>query len=326
MAQKFYNESDIQAIASAIRAKNGLSSTYTVSQMASAIQDIPSGSGGGGNADIEDGLITRTLSTYENSRVTRIGNYVFQSYIALTSINFPSVTTIESGAFANCSALTSINFPSVITIEPYAFSRCSALTSVKFPQATTIGFSAFNNCRALTSVEFPKAITINANVFLECSALTSVSFPQVTSIGNYAFQGCSALTSVEFPKATTIGDSAFANCSNLTSVSFPQVTTIRSRTFYGCKALTFIGLGGEQSQSGQLYPYCFQSCYNLVSLTLSGSYIYSLSNSNAFTTTPIAGYSASAGQYGSIYVPAELYSQYISATNWAYFSSRIVSF
>ena len=282
MAQKFYNESDIQAIASAIRAKNGLSSTYTVSQMASAIQDIPSGSGGGGNADIEDGLITRTLSTYENSRVTRIGNYVFQSYIALTSINFPSVTTIESGAFANCSALTSINFPSVITIEPYAFSRCSALTSVKFPQATTIGDSAFNNCRALTSVEFPKAITI--------------------------------------------GDSAFVNCSNLTSVSFPQVTTIRSRTFYGCKALTFIGLGGEQSQSGQLYPYCFQSCYNLVSLTLSGSYIYSLSNSNAFTTTPIAGYSASAGQYGSIYVPAELYSQYISATNWAYFSSRIVSF
>ena len=49
MANKLYNESDIQAIANAIRNKGGASSTMTVSQMATAIGNIPSGGGGGGD-------------------------------------------------------------------------------------------------------------------------------------------------------------------------------------------------------------------------------------------------------------------------------------
>ena len=40
MANKLYEESEIQNIANAIRSKNGLSETYTVSQMASAILNI----------------------------------------------------------------------------------------------------------------------------------------------------------------------------------------------------------------------------------------------------------------------------------------------
>ena len=289
MAQKFYNESDIQAIASAIRAKNGLSSTYKVSQMASAIQNIPSGSGGGGNTDIEDSLVTRTISgVYENSRVTKIGSW----------------------AFFSCSALTSVSFPQATSIGVSAFQYCSALTSVNFPQVTTIGTSAFYACFTLTSISFPQAKFISNNTFYSCTALTSVNFPQVIRISAYAFQNCTALTSVILPQVNYISNYAFGNCSALTSVF----------------------LGGRQSQSGELYNTCFSRCYNLINLTLydgeddDNNYFYSLMNSNAFNSTPIAGYSVSAGQYGSIYVPASLYSQYISATNWTYFSSRIVSF
>lgn len=43
MGQKFYNEADVQAIASAIRGKNGTQNTYTVSQMAAAVGAIPTG-------------------------------------------------------------------------------------------------------------------------------------------------------------------------------------------------------------------------------------------------------------------------------------------
>ena len=43
MGQKFYNEADVQAIAAAIRAKNGTQNTYTVSQMAAAVTALPSG-------------------------------------------------------------------------------------------------------------------------------------------------------------------------------------------------------------------------------------------------------------------------------------------
>ena len=40
MGQKFYNEADVQAIAAAIRAKNGTQNTYTVSQMAAGISNL----------------------------------------------------------------------------------------------------------------------------------------------------------------------------------------------------------------------------------------------------------------------------------------------
>lgn len=56
MANKLYDETSIQAIADAIRAKNGSSDAYKVSEMAQAIEDIPTG--GGGNADYVEGTIT----------------------------------------------------------------------------------------------------------------------------------------------------------------------------------------------------------------------------------------------------------------------------
>lgn len=41
MANKLYDDTSIKAIANAIRAKNGKTDTYTVSEMAGAINDIP---------------------------------------------------------------------------------------------------------------------------------------------------------------------------------------------------------------------------------------------------------------------------------------------
>lgn len=46
MAVKYYNETDIQNIANAIRSKNGSTDGYKVSQMAEAILNITQGSGG----------------------------------------------------------------------------------------------------------------------------------------------------------------------------------------------------------------------------------------------------------------------------------------
>ena len=45
MANKLYNDTSVKAIADAIRAKNGKTDTYTVAEMAGAINDIPAGSG-----------------------------------------------------------------------------------------------------------------------------------------------------------------------------------------------------------------------------------------------------------------------------------------
>lgn len=63
MTKKLYEEASVQAIANAIRGKNGLSTTYKIADMAQAITDIPSGStdttfwAGGKNATL--------IGTYE---------------------------------------------------------------------------------------------------------------------------------------------------------------------------------------------------------------------------------------------------------------------
>jgi hypothetical protein len=72
--------------------------------------------------------------------------------------------------------------------------------------------------------------------------------------------------------------------------------------------------------------YAFANCSNLLSLYLLGSSIISLST-DVFMGTPLSDYTTSTGGvYGSIYVPASLYSDYIAATNWSLYSDRIVSY
>lgn len=182
----------------------------------------------------ENALVERTLTTYENSMVSKVGNY--------------------------------------------AFTDCSTLTSVNLSLATTIGDYAFQNC----------------------STLTSVNLSSATTIGDYAFRLCSALPSIDLPLVTTIGSNAFKSCYSLTSVNLPLATTMESWTF--------------------------AYCYNLLSLYLTNSVICTLLSTNAFNSTPISNYTTStSGVYGSIYVPASLYSDYIAATNWAVYSSRFVS-
>ena len=205
-------------------------------------------------------------------------------------------TSMEDGLVAR--TLTSYANDRVKTIGTNAFYSCYKLTTVSFPVATTIGGFAFYSCSNLTSVSFPVATSIGYSAFCYCFNLTIASFPAATTIGNNAFSYCSKLTTVSFPAAKTIGNSAFGYCYSLTTVSFPAATTIGS--------------------------YAFDYCYNLKSLYLTGSSVCTLAGSRAFSSTPIGGYSKSAGTYGSIYVPASLLASYKTATNWAYFSSRFV--
>ena len=208
------------------------------------------------------------------------------------------VKTIGISTFYYRTRLTAVSFPAVTTIRDYAFAYCTNLTTASFPAVTTIGVDAFEQCDSLTTVSFPAVTTIGAGAFEHCGSLTTVSFPAVTTFSMDTFNTCIRLAAVSFPAATSIGQQVFAYCTNLTTASFPVATTI--------------GMGA------------FLKCYKLKSLYLTGSTLCKLSNSNAFNSTPIGGYSTSAGTYGSIYVPASLLTSYQTATNWAYFSSRFV--
>lgn len=75
MANKLYEESDIQAIATAIRGKNGSSNTYKVSQMAAAIQAIPTGITPSGNKALTPKTTAQTnidVSSYATASVAAV--------------------------------------------------------------------------------------------------------------------------------------------------------------------------------------------------------------------------------------------------------------
>lgn len=289
-------DTDLTSIANAIRTKGGTSASLTYpSGFISAINNIPTG----GSTDIEDGMITRAISgVYENSRVSTIGSYAFYYCTSLTTASFPNASYIYTYAFYSCTSLTTISFPVVKNVSAYAFRYCSSLTVANFPSALGISSFAFANCYKLTMASFPNATDIQSNAFASCSALANISFPSAKTIGSFAFANCYSLTTAEFPKVTHVYSNAFGYCSSLSTISLPAARILSS--------------------------YALRSCHGLISLYLLGSSLVTL-YPYAFSSTPIGGYSAVAGQFGSVYVPSSLYASYIVANNWSNISSRIVS-
>ena len=302
---------------------------------------LEEGGGGSGDTSGEDSLVTGTATSYTNDRVTSIGAGVFAQISQLTSVTFPKVLSIGSSAFAHCSKLTTVSFPEATDISNQAFYGCRSLTAADFPKVATISNSAFRDCMSLTIANFPMATVISSGAFSNCTCLTTANFPKATKmIGVYAFAGCSKLTTVSFPEVTYIADSAFYRCTGLTTASFQNVATIGYYAFSSCYSLTAVSFPVAKAislyafygcsrlatvsfpQAQTIGSYTFQGCFNLKSLYLTGSSVCTLQGSNAFTSTPIGGYSTSAGTYGSIYVPASLLTSYQTATNWTYFSSR----
>ena len=217
----------------------------------------------------------------------------------LTEYSNDRITSIGTGAFQSCVNLTTANFSNCIIIQSSAFYNCIKLTTISFPNVTSIASSAFCNC-AITMANFPNCTNIDTGAFNMCAYLTVASFPNVTIIGGSAFDNCRRLISLNFPKVNTIKSSAFRNCSQLTLANFSNLTSIGS--------------------------YAFHLCYNLSSLTLGASTICTLSNSNAFSYTPFAGYSSYFSGTPVIYVPTSLLSRYKTATNWTYFSKYMVGY
>lgn len=224
---KLYDDTNIKAIADAIRAMNGTSDTYKVSEMADAIQSI--------ETENYDKVIGKTI-TEISSNITSVGKYALYECASLQRADFPKATEIGDYAFYGATALTDINFPLVRDIERYAF-RGAGFTSADFPSATYIATTAFAYNSALTSINIPKAEEIGGNAFQSCTALQSIKFPKLTSVNNYTLGGCSALEVADFGKATSLGTYVFQNCYMLKAVILrgsTMCTLSNENAFTGC--------------------------------------------------------------------------------------------
>lgn len=124
---------------------------------------LPDAGGGGGDTDIEDGILKRTLSSYSNSRIASIGRY----------------------ACAGWTALKTIDFPNLVTIGNYAFNN-SGITRAVFPKVTSVGTSSLYNCTSLTFVDLPVVEEIDSQAFGYSSKLVTliIRSPNVATLGN----------------------------------------------------------------------------------------------------------------------------------------------
>ena len=226
--------------------------------------------------------------------------YLGSNKVNLASLEKPKLNEIIndtiSGVYENSE---------VMKVKAGAFAYCTQLTNVNFVNCSEIGAQAFVGCKSLVNINFPNCITIGKSAFQSCSALISVDFPSCTAINEGVFENCYALTTASFPNCTSIG------VNNLFATS----------PFYGCSALTTV-----------YAPICniisastFSKCYNLISLYLNSVSSVTTLQYDVFKSTPIGGYSASAGRYGSVFVPASLYNDFIVASYWSDIADRIVS-
>jgi hypothetical protein len=121
---------------------------YDITDFASV--DVNVSGGGGGDHDVEDAIVQRTISgTYENSRVTMIGPNAFGYCSLLTSVRFQNATLIGADSFRNCSSLAEAWFDNVSEISGAAtFNYCGSLASVYILASSVANLesgAAFNN-------------------------------------------------------------------------------------------------------------------------------------------------------------------------------------
>lgn len=180
MSKKFYEETDVQALADAIRAKNGSTNKYKLSEMAQAVTDIPSGGGG----DI-DGFVDGTVTSIK-SDATKVAQYACYKFTELVSVDLPNATSIGTSAFNSCTALTTANLPNATSVNMYAFQKCGELLSISLPNATSILNSAFQECSKLSFADCGNAKSLGPAAFINCSALSTLilRYEKVCTLSN----------------------------------------------------------------------------------------------------------------------------------------------
>lgn len=216
MAKGLVTNTYLTNIANAIRAKLGVQTTYQPSQMAAAIESIPTG--GSSTLVLSDGI------KFGNSSWTSLPNYI-------TTADFSEITDM-SRLFTSNSYLTSVPLidTSNATSMNYMFYYCTRLTSVAFLDTSSVTNmqSMFSHCSALASVpQFnTSAVTDMRYMFDYCSALTTVPVLDTSGLANWGmsgmFRGCTALSneSLNNIMAMCIG------ATNITSSSYMTLSSV----------------------------------------------------------------------------------------------------
>lgn len=170
MANILVERNSLSDIADSIRAKNGTQTTYKPSEMAAAIDALPSG-----------GITpTGTISITQNGTidVTQYAN---------ASVNVPTggstlgtKTITENGTYT--ASDDSLDGYSSVTVNISGGTGTDIVSIIK-----GLGEGAFQDLELPTSMIFPAVTNIGKRCFSGTTGMTTLVLPALTSIGQYAF-------------------------------------------------------------------------------------------------------------------------------------------
>lgn len=171
--------------------------------------------------------------------------------------------------------------------------------------------------RTLTRIEIPRGVSkIGNSAFMDCSdALGAVNVPEgVTRIEGSAFYACRKISEINLPKSLeSVGASAFVALNSIDRLALPPLVNM----IYTSMALEagfskFVAEGNIHHIAATAFSNCTKcTSYDFTACTG----VPTLANISAFNNiNPDA----------KIFVPSELFDEWIVATNWAQYADHIV--
>ena len=267
---------------------NGITSISTATQFefwlpfagCSSLRSVEIGTG----VDVVSTNIFRGLGALETvifrGNIQSIESCAFYECKNLVSVSFGGAPkTIENGAFYGCRRLEDIDLSQCTSIGAWAFSYCDRLSTIELPVwLQDLGVGAFSYCTDLTNALINgNDLTLPTSVLTGCSNLLSVTLgdgvtavsTNTTSARPSYFQGCNRLKSLEVGIGlTSIGPSFCFELPGLESAIFKgNIQDIGRIAFQSCTNLVSISLGGSPKAIDSQAFYCCQRLEGTIDLS-----------------------------------------------------------
>ena len=344
MGKVLVEESSLQNIANAIRAKNNKTDKYLPGQMANAISDIKATiTETEGDLQIVSQdkwsfkLVQSDNQTITFTPVAKLIHNISNKYSSVLDTNVKiepntgyipgtvrksadtgtKIYTITATPAEGIAGMIENGYAKVYEDDAYFYSdekyttklhSLSGKILVAGMKGTKISSTSNLIYRNSKITDFKNTFVTNAgDDFLhDCSSLVSVDLPNLTNAGDDFLYGCSSLVSVDLPNLTNVGPCFLYDCSSLVSVDLPNLTSAGPHFLHNCSSLVSVDLSNLTSAE---YDFLY-GCSSLVSVFLRSSVVCKITDQDFPSKC-------------SIYVPASIIDSYKTANVWIDIAERI---